>query len=138
LSLQLLLQTAPRTSQQTSPGAQLSALEHAKSAPGHGSAGAWHDPVGPPPPDDDELPWGVEHVVSPTPWMESLLAHSSPFRQSVFLPPGSGKQTCVVPAQLFAHAVPTTAVALPGHGHGDVSVTAPPFCMQQARPAPQT
>ena len=138
MSLQFELQTGPRTSQHTSPGAQLSALEQAKSAPGHGSASAWHEPVGPPPPDDDELPAGPEHVVSQTPCTESLLAHSSPFRQSVFLPPGSAKQTCVVSGQLFAHTVPTTAVAVPGHGHDDVSVRAPPLFMQQARPAAQT
>jgi hypothetical protein len=67
-----------------------------------------------------------------------LPVHRSPFRQSVFFPPGSAKQTCGVPVQLFAHTVPTTAVALPGHGQVDGSLTAPPFLKQQAWPTEQT
>jgi hypothetical protein len=132
------LHTAPRTSQQISPGAQLSALEQAKSAPGHDSAGSWHEPEGPAPPDDEEVPPDPAHVESETPSTESLPVHRSPFRQSVFLSPGSAKQTCAVPGQLFAHTVPTTAVALPGHGQVDASPTAPPFFMQQTVPAEQT
>jgi hypothetical protein len=84
------------------------------------------------------VPPDPAHVESETPSTESLPVHRSPFRQSVFLSPGSAKQTCAAPGQLFAHAVPTTAVALPGHGQVDASPTAPPFFMQQARPAEQT
>jgi hypothetical protein len=138
LSLQASLHTLPTISQQTSPAAQLNALEQAKCAPVQGCAGAWHAPTSPPPLEDEELEPGCAHIESETPSTASVPVHWRPSRQSVFLPPGSTKQTCDEPGQLFAHTVPMTAVAVPGQGQADASLTAPPPGKQQACPALQT
>jgi hypothetical protein len=136
--LQFSLHTSPTISQHTSPAAQLSALEQAKCAPVQGCVGAWHAPTSPPPLEDEELEPGCAHIDSETPSTTSVPVHWRPSRQSVFLPPGSTKQTCDEPGQLFAHTVPMTAVAVPGQKQADASLIAPPPGKQQAWPALQT
>lgn len=83
-------------SQQTSPGAQLSALEHANTEPAHAAPGSMQEPAPGLPPLDDEPdspePSGahVERTTGTLPTCAVLtFRHCWPVGQSVFRPPGS-------------------------------------------------